>query len=305
MGKKVILLVEGNPDDELLTLRAFEKNNLMNEVVIARDGAEALDYLFGSGVYSDRDTRVMPQCVLLNLNIPKIDGFEVLERLRSDKRTQMLPVVVFTASKEEEQDLVERNRLDANNFIRKPLDFKQFAETIKQLGLHGVLLNPVNLSDTTPAETEEPSADTSTDHNPLVSEVSPEEEDGHDRVATEVRARFAELISHMSQAEMQELIGGLEKKYKPEPTDHRKHLRKPSKIIVDFSIDDFPFTNFIQDISAGGAFIETALPFSTDKELSMTFTLPGHEDSVKITGKIVRTGPKGIGVQFNELLREV
>lgn len=305
MEKKIILLVEDNPDDELLTVRAFEKNNLMNEVVIVRDGAEALDYLFGSGAYSDRDTRVMPHCVLLNLNIPKIDGFEVLQRLRSDERTQMLPVVIFTASKEEEQDLVERNRLGANTFIRKPLDFKQFAETITQLGLHEVLFNPNNLSDSTPGETEKPAADTSTDHNPLVSEVSPEEEDDHELVATEVRARFAELISDMSEAEMQELIGELEKKYKPEPTDHRKHLRKPSKIIVDFSIDDFPFTNFIQDISASGAFIETALPFSTDKELSMTFTLPGHEDSVQITGKIVRTDPKGIGVQFNELLREV
>jgi len=305
MKKKVILLVEDNPDDELLTIRAFEKNNLMNEVVIARDGAEALDYLFGSGAYSDRDTRVMPQCVLLNLNIPKIDGFEVLERLRSDERTKMLPVVIFTASKEEEQDLVERNRLDANNFIRKPLDFNQFAETIRQLGVPGLLLDPVNLSDTTSAEMEKPSADTSTDHHPLVSEVSPEEEDHHDLIANEVRARFAELISDMSEADMQELIGELEKKYKPEPTDHRKHLRKPSKISVDFSIDDFPFTNFIQDISASGAFIETALPFSTDKELSMTFTLPGHEDSVQITGKIVRSDRKGIGVQFYELLREV
>ena len=305
MEKKIILLVEDNPDDELLTIRAFEKNNLMNAVVVARDGAEALDYLFGSGAFSGRDTRVMPQCVLLNLNIPKIDGFEVLERLRSDERTQMLPVVVFTASKEEEQDLVERNRLDANTFIRKPLDFNQFAETIRQLGLHELLLDPVNLSDTTPAEIEEPSADTSTDNNPLVSEVSPEEEDHHDLVANEVRARFAELISDMSEAEMQELIGELEKKYKPQPTDLRKHLRKPSNIVVDFSIDNFPFTNFIQDISASGAFIETALPFSTDRELSMTFTLPGHENAVQITGKIVRSDPKGIGVQFNELLTEV
>jgi two-component system response regulator len=100
MEKKVILLVEDNPDDELLTIRAFEKNNLRNEVVIARDGAEALDYLFGTGAYSDRDTRVMPQFVLLNLNIPKIDGLEVLRRLRSNERTKQLPVVIFTASNE-------------------------------------------------------------------------------------------------------------------------------------------------------------------------------------------------------------
>ena len=106
MEKKVILLVEDNPDDELLTIRTFEKNNLRNEVVIARDGAEALDYLFGTGAYSDRDTRVMPQFVLLNLNISKIDGLEVLQRLRSNERTKQLPVVIFTASNEE-RNLVE------------------------------------------------------------------------------------------------------------------------------------------------------------------------------------------------------
>jgi two-component system response regulator len=301
---KTILLVEDNPDDELLTLRAFEKNNLGNEVVIARDGAEALDYLFGTGAYSDRDTRVMPQFVLLNLNISKIDGLEVLQRLRSNERTKQLPVVIFTTSKED-RDLVESHQLGTTNYIRKPLDFNQLAETVRQLGLHGLLLNDVNLSETKPAEMERSSAVTSADDKPPLSEVSPEEDNDHLLVANEIRTRFSELISDMSKAEMQELIEELEKKHKPEPAEHRKHVRKPSKIIVDFSIDNFPFTNFIQDISESGAYIETALPFSTDKELSMMFILPGHEDSVHITGKIVRTDSKGIGVQFDELLREV
>jgi CheY-like chemotaxis protein len=300
--KKVILLVEDNPDDELLTKRAFEKNNLMNEVVIARDGAEALDYLFGTGAYSDRDIRVMPQFILLNLNIPKIGGLEVLKRLRSDERTKLLPVVIFTASKEE-QDLVENYQLGTSNYIRKPLDFTQFTEAVRQLGLHWLVLNETNLSDATPTENKKPTAVTSTNEKPPLSEVSPEENDDHALVANEIRVRFSELISDMSETEMQELIGELEKKHKPKLSDHRKHDRKPSKIIVDFSIDNFPFTNFIQNISASGAFIETALPFSTDKELSMTFILPGHEDSVQITGKIVRTDSEGIGVQFDELLR--
>jgi CheY-like chemotaxis protein len=304
MEKKTILLVEDNPDDELLTIRAFEKNNLRNEVIIVRDGAEALDYLFGTGAYSDRDTRVMPQFILLNLHIPKIDGFEVLKRLRSDERTKLLPVVIFTASKEE-RDLLESYQLGSNNYIRKPLDFNQFAEKIRQLGLHWLVFNEVNLSDTTPAEMEKPAPVTPTDSIPPLSEVSPVEDDDRVLVINDVRARFSELISDMPEEEMQELIGELEKKHKPEPADHRKHVRNPSKIIVDFSIDNFPFTNFIQDISASGAFIETALPFTTDKELSMTFILPGHEDSVQITGKIVRTDSKGIGVQFDELLQEV
>ncbi|MBW2555501.1 MAG: response regulator, partial [Deltaproteobacteria bacterium] len=186
MEKKVILLVEDNPDDELLTIRAFEKNNLRNEVVIARDGAEALDYLFGTGAYSDRDTRVMPQFVLLNLNIPKIDGLEVLRRLRSNERTKQLPVVIFTASNEE-RNLVESYRLGTSNYIRKPLDFTQFAEAIRQLGLHWLVLNETNLSDTTPPEMEKPSAVTSTDDNPSLSEVSPEENDDHPLVANEIR----------------------------------------------------------------------------------------------------------------------
>jgi hypothetical protein len=193
--------------------------------------------------------------------------------------------------------------LGTSNYIRKPLDFTQFTEAVRQLGLHWLVLNETNLSDATPTENKKPTAVTSTNEKPPLSEVSPEENDDHALVANEIRVRFSELISDMSETEMQELIGELEKKHKPKLSDHRKHDRKPSKIIVDFSIDNFPFTNFIQNISASGAFIETALPFSTDKELSMTFILPGHEDSVQITGKIVRTDSEGIGVQFDELLR--
>ena len=140
MDKKVILLVEDNPDDELLAIRALKKNNIMNDVVIARDGAEALDYLFGTGAYADRDTSVMPQVVLLDLKLPKIDGLCVLKRLRDDERTKLLPVVVLTSSKED-KDLNESYRLGANSYIRKPVDFIQFTEAIKQLGLYWLVLN--------------------------------------------------------------------------------------------------------------------------------------------------------------------
>jgi CheY-like chemotaxis protein len=140
MEKKVILLVEDNPDDELLAIRALKKNNIMNEVVIARDGAEALDYLFGTGAYAGRDTSVMPQVILLDLKLPKIDGLGVLKRLRDDERTKLLPVVVLTSSKED-KDLNESYRLGANSYIRKPVDFIQFTEAIKQLGLYWLVLN--------------------------------------------------------------------------------------------------------------------------------------------------------------------
>jgi CheY-like chemotaxis protein len=140
MEKKIILLVEDNPDDELLAIRALKKNNIMNEVVVARDGTEALDYLFGTGAYSDRDTSVTPQVILLDLKLPKIDGLEVLRRLRNDERTKLLPVVVLTSSKEE-KDLNESYRLGANSYIRKPVDFIQFTEAIKQLGLYWLVLN--------------------------------------------------------------------------------------------------------------------------------------------------------------------
>jgi two-component system response regulator len=137
---KIILLVEDNPDDEVLTLRAFKKNNIGNEVLVARDGAEALDYLFGTGAYSDRDTRVVPAVTLLDLKLPKIDGLEVLQRIRSDDRTKFMPVMILTSSKEE-QDLINGYKLGANSYIRKPVDFSQFVEAIRQLGLYWLVIN--------------------------------------------------------------------------------------------------------------------------------------------------------------------
>ena len=140
MKKKIILLVEDNPDDELLAIRALEKNNIMNEVVVARDGAEALDYLFGAGAHAGRDMSVMPQIILLDLKLPKIDGLEVLRRLRNNERTKLLPVVVLTSSRED-RDLTECYSLGANSYIRKPVNFAQFTEAIRQLGLYWLVLN--------------------------------------------------------------------------------------------------------------------------------------------------------------------
>jgi two-component system, response regulator len=140
MDKKIILLVEDNPDDEVLTVRALKKNNILNDMVVARDGAEALDYLFGAGSYADRDMTVMPQLILLDLKLPKIDGLEVLRRVRGDERTRLLPVVVLTSSSEE-QDVIESYRLGANSYIRKPVDFTQFTAAINNLGLYWLVLN--------------------------------------------------------------------------------------------------------------------------------------------------------------------
>jgi two-component system response regulator len=140
MDSKVILLVEDNPDDELLTLRAFAKSNIANEVVVARDGVEALDYLFGTGAYAGRDLRVQPQVILLDLKLPRIDGLDVLRRLRADERTTLLPVVILTSSKEDE-DRIQSYRLGANSYIRKPVDFVQFIEAVRQLGLYWLVLN--------------------------------------------------------------------------------------------------------------------------------------------------------------------
>lgn len=140
MGDKIILLVEDNPDDEALTLRALKKNNIQNRVVVARDGAEALDYFFGTGAYAGRDMSVMPTVTLLDLKLPKVDGLEVLRRLRGDERTRNLPVVILTSSKEE-QDLLNGYKLGANSYIRKPVDFNQFTESVRQLGLYWLVLN--------------------------------------------------------------------------------------------------------------------------------------------------------------------
>ena len=140
MHRKVILLVEDNPDDVKLTLRAFKKNNVMNEVVVARDGEEALQWLFREGVHADRDPTVTPSVVLLDLKLPKIDGHEVLRRMRADQRTGLLPVVILTSSKED-QDLVNGYRNGANSYVRKPVDFDKFVEAVRQLGLYWLVLN--------------------------------------------------------------------------------------------------------------------------------------------------------------------
>lgn len=144
MSKKVILLVEDNPDDEELTLRALEDYNVVNEIVVARDGVEALDYLFGTGAHDGRDTSLMPALILLDLKLPKIDGLEVLRRLQADPRTKVLPVVVLTSSKEE-RDLIESYSLGCNSYIRKPVDFLQFAEAVRQLQLYWFVLNEAPL----------------------------------------------------------------------------------------------------------------------------------------------------------------
>ncbi len=138
--EKVILLVEDNPDDELLTRRALKKNNIGNEVVVARDGVEALDYLFGTGVHEGRDLSELPQVMLLDLKLPKIDGLGVLRRVRADERTRLLPVVILTSSREQ-QDLVDGYGCGANSYIRKPVDFAQFIEAVRQLGLYWLVLN--------------------------------------------------------------------------------------------------------------------------------------------------------------------
>jgi CheY-like chemotaxis protein len=140
MERKVILLVEDNPNDVDLTLRALKKGNILNDVVVARDGVEALDYLFGTGVHAGRDLSIMPTVILLDLKLPKIDGLEVLRRLRADERTRLLPVVILTSSKEE-QDLINGYKLGANSYIRKPVDFVQFTDAVRQLGLYWLLLN--------------------------------------------------------------------------------------------------------------------------------------------------------------------
>lgn len=140
MDSKIIFLVEDNPDDEALMLRALKKNNIANDIVVAHDGAEAVDYLFATGEYSARDTEDQPQLILLDLKLPKLDGLEVLKRIRSDSRTKYIPVVVLTTSKEQ-RDIVESYHLGANSFVQKPIDFNEFMEATRQLGTYWLLLN--------------------------------------------------------------------------------------------------------------------------------------------------------------------
>jgi two-component system, response regulator len=137
---KTILLVEDNEVDEKLTVRAFKKSNLANEIVVARDGEEALDYLFGTGAFTGRNTTLLPTVTLLDLNLPKIDGLEVLRRIRADERTRRIAVVVLTSSKEEE-DVLRSYDLGANAYVRKPVDFVQFSEAANTLGLFWLLFN--------------------------------------------------------------------------------------------------------------------------------------------------------------------
>ena len=142
MDNKVILLVEDNPRDEALTLRALKKSNIVNDVIVARDGVEALDYFFGTGTHAGRDMTEMPQLILLDLKLPKVDGLEVLRKIRADERTKRLPIVVFTSSSEEE-DMIKSYDLGANSYVRKPVDFDQFLEATRQLGLYWLVLNQV------------------------------------------------------------------------------------------------------------------------------------------------------------------
>jgi two-component system response regulator len=140
MQKKVILLVEDNPSDIGLTKRAFEKNHIQNELVVAEDGQEALDYLFGAGPYAGRDISIMPALILLDLKLPKVDGLEVLRRIRGHELAKRLPVVILTYSREE-HDVAVSYDLGANSYIRKPVDFQQFAEAVRALDLYWLVLN--------------------------------------------------------------------------------------------------------------------------------------------------------------------
>jgi two-component system, response regulator len=140
MSEGTILLVEDNEDDELLTLRAFKGAGIGNEVVVVRDGVQALEYLFATGAYAGRNKTVLPRVVLLDLNLPKIGGLEVLKRLREDECTKLLSIVILTSSKEEE-DIVRSYELGANSYVRKPVDFAEFARAVKTLGLYWLLLN--------------------------------------------------------------------------------------------------------------------------------------------------------------------
>ena len=140
MPDKMILLVEDNPDDEVLTMRALKQSKLVNDVFVAHDGSEALDFMFGTGAHEGRDLSHMPTVVLLDLKLPKLSGLEVLQRLREDPRTKLIPVVVLTSSSEDE-DMLRSYRLGANSYVRKPVIFGKFADAVSQLGLYWMLLN--------------------------------------------------------------------------------------------------------------------------------------------------------------------
>ena len=140
MKNSMILLVEDNPDDEALTLRALKKNNIENNIFVVRDGVQALDFLFCTNAYTDRDPHDLPQLILLDIKLPKMDGLEVLRRIRADERTHLVPVVILTSSKEE-QDLVESYKGGANSYVRKPVDFNEFIAAMRQLGLYWLVLN--------------------------------------------------------------------------------------------------------------------------------------------------------------------
>jgi len=140
VNDKIILLVEDNTDDVTLTERALKKSHILNKLVVAKDGVEALDYLFGTGIWAGRDISNMPEVVLLDLKLPKINGLEVLQRMRADNRTKLLPVVILTSSREE-KDLIAGYTLGANSYIRKPVNFNQFVDAVHQLGLYWLVLN--------------------------------------------------------------------------------------------------------------------------------------------------------------------
>ncbi|TSA45492.1 MAG: response regulator [Deltaproteobacteria bacterium] len=140
MEEKIILLVEDNPDDVELTILAFKKNNISNMVIVAKDGVEALDYLRGTGMYAGRNVKELPVVILLDLKLPKIDGMEVLRSIRQDEFTKLIPVVILTSSAEQ-NDVIEGYKTGANSYIRKPVDFKQFTEAVKLLGLYWILWN--------------------------------------------------------------------------------------------------------------------------------------------------------------------
>ena len=140
MKNKVILIAEDNPNDEELTLRALRKNNISNEIVVVRDGQEALDYLFGTGTHAGRDLSQRPQVMLLDINLPKVNGLEVLKRVRADERTRTMPVVILTSSAEERDRLTAYSNF-ANSYIQKPVNFDQFTDAVRDLGLYWLVLN--------------------------------------------------------------------------------------------------------------------------------------------------------------------